>query len=81
MGERDFAFAGEQRDGAHLAEVHADGVVGLLEHAGGEVEFDVVGLFARLGLVLVAIAHPAFARQHIDALRVDGGHQVVEFVG
>ena len=31
LGDLDFAFAGEQGNGAHLAEVHADGVVGLLE--------------------------------------------------
>ena len=56
LGDFDFALAGEQRNGAHLAEVHADGVVGLLEGAGREVELDVVGLFAGLGLVLVALA-------------------------
>jgi hypothetical protein len=51
LGDFYFAFAGEQRHGAHLAEVHADGVVGLLEGAGREVELDVVGIFAasRLG--------------------------------
>ena len=28
LGDRDFAFAGEQLDAPHLAEIHADGVVG-----------------------------------------------------
>ena len=28
LGDLDFAFAGEKRDGAHLAQVHADGIVG-----------------------------------------------------
>ena len=54
LGDFDFALAGEQRNGAHLAQVHADGVVGLLEGSGREVEFNVVGLFAGLGLVLVS---------------------------
>ncbi len=82
LGDFDFALAGEQRNGAHLAEVHADGVVGLFERAGREVEFDVVGLFAGLGLVLVAVAAELrFAGEDIDALGVDGGEQVVEIVG
>ena len=54
FGDFDFALAGEQGDGAHLAQVHADGVVGLLKLTGGEVELDVFGLFAGLGLELVA---------------------------
>ena len=49
--------------GAHLAEVHADGVVGLLEGAGGEVELDVVGLFACLRLVFVAFGTEARLRR------------------
>ncbi len=56
LGDFYFAFAGEQGNGAHLAEVHADGVVGLLEGSGREIEFDVVGLFAGLGLILFAVA-------------------------
>ena len=82
LGDLDFALAGEQGDGAHLAQVHADGVVGLLEGAGGEVELDVVGLFAGLGLVLVALAGElGVAGEDVDALGVDGGEQVVEVVG
>ena len=82
LGDFDFAFAGEQGDGAHLAQVHADGVVGLLEGAGREVEFDVVGLFAGL-VLLVALggAAAAVAGEHIDALSVDGGQQIIEIVG
>src|SRR6185437_6970985 len=36
----DFAFAGEQGHGAHLAQVHADGIVGLFQRAGSEIELD-----------------------------------------
>ena len=46
LGDFDFAFAREQRNGSHLAQVHADGVVGFFERAGSEVEFDVLALFA-----------------------------------
>ena len=38
LGDLDLALAGEQRHRAHLAQVHADGVVGLVEGARGEVE-------------------------------------------
>src|SRR5262249_62284004 len=38
LGDGDLAFAREQRDRAHLAEVHADRVVGLVESARGEIE-------------------------------------------
>ena len=82
LGDFDFALAGEQRNGAHLAQVHADGVVGLFERAGREVELYVVGLFAGLGLVLVAVAAELrLAGEHIDALGVDGGEKIVEIVG
>ena len=75
-----FALTGEQRNGTHLAEVHADGIVGLLEGAGREVELDVVGLFPSLDLALFATAAAFLAREHIDSLGVDGGEEVVEVV-
>ena len=37
----DFAIAGEQRNGAHFAEVHADGVVGLFQCARSQVELEI----------------------------------------
>ena len=45
LGDFNFAFAREQRHGSHLAQVHADGVVGFFQRAGGEVEFDVLPFF------------------------------------
>ena len=47
LGDRHFALAGEQRHRAHLAQVHADGVVGLVEGARREVELH--ALFGRGG--------------------------------
>ena len=82
LGDLNFTFAGEQRDGAHLAEVHADGVVGLLELAGGEVELDVFGLFTGFGRELVvASAELGVGVEDVDALGVDGGEEIVEVVG
>ena len=40
LGDLDLALAGEERHRAHLAQVHAHRVVGLVERAGGEVELD-----------------------------------------
>jgi len=38
----DLALAGEQRHGAHLAQVHADRVVGLVEGARRQVELELL---------------------------------------
>ena len=35
LGDGHFAFAGEQRNGAHFAQVHAHGIVGFFERTGG----------------------------------------------
>ena len=42
-----FAFAREQRHRAHLAQVHADGVVGLVQCSGREIELEFLGPFSR----------------------------------
>ena len=46
LGDFDFAFARQQRHGAHLAQVHAHGVVGFFERSRGQVELDILALFA-----------------------------------
>ncbi len=38
LGDRNLALAGEKWDDGHLAQVHAHGIVRLLERAGGKVE-------------------------------------------
>ncbi len=43
----DFALAGQQRHRAHLAEIHADGIVGLVERARRQVELELLGAFRR----------------------------------
>src|SRR6185437_6178054 len=82
LGDLDFALAGEQRNGAHLAEVHAYRVVGLFKRPGSKVKLDIIGLFTSLGLIFVAIsAELRFAGENVDTLGVDGGEKIVEIVG
>jgi len=45
LGNDDFAFAREQRNHAHLAQIQTNRIVRLLQSAGGEIEFNV---FVRL---------------------------------
>ena len=68
LGDRHLALAGEQRHGAHLAQVHADGVVGLVERARREVELHAVfGPAALAALHRVALAVPLFGVDQVDA--------------
>ncbi len=83
LGDLDLALARQQRDGTHLAEVHADGVVGLFQRAWGQVKLD-VGVFRTFFALLftvLATAAAAIAREHVNALGVDGRQQVVQVVG
>ena len=81
LGDFDFAFAREQRNGAHLAQVHADGIVGFFQRAGREVELDVFAGFHVALVELVESAGRLRTFEDIDALAADGGHQIVEIVG
>ena len=82
LGDFNFAFAREQRHGSHLAQVHADGIVGFFESAGGEVEFDVLPFFAVFEAFLIeSCGRQLGAFQNIDALRTDGGQQIVKVFG
>ena len=47
FGDLDFSVARQQRNRTHFAQVHADGIIGLLESAGSQIELDVtLGGFA-----------------------------------
>ena len=82
LGDFDFAFAREQGHGSHLAQVHADGVVGFFQGSGAEVEFDVLGGFFSILEFFIERRRGHFrALEHIDALRADSGQQIVEVVG
>ena len=78
LGDLHFAFAGEQRDRTHLAEIHADGVVGFFQRAGREIELHVLAGFYVLELLVARHLGPF---EHVNALRADGGQQVLEVVG
>ena len=73
LGELDFALAGEQRDGAHLAQVHADGIVGFVAGFLGQFQVaEVVGFF--FGFLEVELG----LFQNLDAGAVEIGKQVFE---
>ncbi len=79
LGNIHLPFSGEQRHRAHLAQVYPHWIVDLFKGATGGIEFDfaaalhfLIKLFfegreTKLGLPL----------KHINALRADGGEQVV----
>ena len=64
LGDFHFAFARQQRHGAHLAQIHAHGVVGFFERSRRQVELDVLALFELEILVAAKLRRV----QQIDAL-------------
>ena len=80
LGDRHLALAGEQRHRAHLAQVHADRVVGLVECARRQVEFQ---LLAALGRTVEGLLVPeSLVRvEHLDAGAAELVEQVVQFLG
>ncbi len=79
LGDFNFAFAREQRNRAHLAQIHADGIVGFFQRAGRQIKFNVLAGF-HLTSNFLSDRHLG-PLQHIDALGADGGQQVIEIVG
>ena len=82
LGDFHFAFARKQRHSSHLAQIHADGVVGFFESAGREVEFDVLAGFSFFFELLIERGGGKFGSlQHVDSLRTNGGQQIVQVLG
>jgi len=79
LGNFNFAFAGEQGNGAHLAQIHADGVVGLFQRAGGEIKLNIIRLLG-VGIELFFRGELGVF-QDVDSLRADHAKQVVKIVG
>ena len=77
LGDLHLALAGEQRHGAHLAQVHAHRVIGFFQRPRRQVQLDVLALFQLEVLVAVELG----AVQQVDALGADGGDQVVQILG
>ena len=83
LGDLDLALAREQRHGAHLAQVHADGVVGLVERAGGEIELRLVAGAAAVGALAeeLVLAILLLRVDDLDAGVAEGAEQVVQLLG
>ena len=78
----DFALAREQRHRAHLAQVHADRVVGLVERARREVELELLGPFRRAVDRLDVVAQVFLVGvDDLDARAAERVEQIVELVG
>ena len=78
LGDRHLALAGEQRHRAHLAQVHADGIVGLVEGAGREVE---LGVVVRAVAIEVLVAAVGLVRvDDLDAGAAEGVEEIVEIL-
>ena len=88
LGDRDFAFARQQLDRAHLAQIHADGIVGalaglgLLDFGDGllrDLDKLVVGVVVGLFLFLVAVG--LFGFGDVDAHVREHRHDVLDLLG
>src|SRR6185436_9664296 len=78
-GDFDFAFAREEGDRAHLAQVHADGVVGLVEGARREIELDLLGAFTRAVDRLLVAGVFLIGVDDFDARAAERVEEIVEF--
>ena len=67
-----FAFAREQRDGAHLPQVHAHGVVDLLAEAGGQLQVEQIFAFFELFLEILGLF------EDLDACAIQTGEHVLQ---
>ena len=88
LGDGDLALAGEQLDRAHLAEIHADRIVGavgrLLGRLGGDRGRLRLGEFARLGLLLGAALFRVLdllGLDDVDAHVAEHGEDVLDMLG
>jgi hypothetical protein len=79
LGDLDFPLARQERDGAHLAQVHADRIVGLVERAWRQVQLELFGSLARPVEQLVFPVR--FLRvDDLDAGASERTEQIVELV-
>jgi hypothetical protein len=90
LGDGDLALAAEQLDRAHLAQIHAHGIVGAIDrfflgNSGGESSGGIVaGYFLFLVLIgllrLLAVFASFFVLDDVDAHLVQGGHHVFDLL-
>src|SRR5205807_3148382 len=89
LGDRDFAFAREQRNSAHFAQIHAHGIVGFLERTRRQVQVAFAFVQVLLGnTFMVALAgHFHGARRlrrrlifvNLNAVALERGEEIVDF--
>ncbi len=77
LGDLHFAFARKQRHGAHLAQIHAHRVIGLLQRSRRQIQLNVLPLLQLEFLVAGELG----SVEQVDALRADGRDQIVQIVG
>ncbi len=65
LGDLHFAFARQQRHGAHLAQIHAHRVVGFLQRARRQIQLDVFALFQ----LKILVAGKFGSVEQVNALR------------
>src|SRR5258708_537737 len=80
FGDLHFAFAGEQRDRPHLAQVHADGIVRLVEGPWREVELELLGSLPR-AFEEFLLAVRLLGVDYLDAGATERTEKVVQLVG
>lgn len=88
LGDRDFTFAGQELDRAHLAQIHAHGIVGalarlaLLDLGDGLLgDFDeLVVVLVLAALVLVVLAFAVIGFGDVDAHVREHGHDVLDLL-
>src|SRR4029077_1658003 len=72
LGDFNFAFASKQRNSSHLAQIHADGIVGFFQSAGREIEFYILAGFSFFfELFIERGGGKLWSLQHIDSLRTN----------
>ena len=79
LGDLDFAFSREEGDRAHLAQVHANGVVGLVERAWGQVELELLGPLAG-AIEQLVFAVLLFGIDDFDSGAPERAEQIIELV-
>ena len=88
LGDGNFTFARQQRNRAHFAQIHANGIVGFFESARTEVEIAVFGSDFFLYYDFCTIGSIGGGKRglrsrkilvHIDAVTLEGGKQIVDF--
>src|SRR5712691_10805082 len=78
--EIDFTLAREQRDGAHLAQVHAHRIVGLVERARREIELELFRAFGGAVDRFVVAQVLLIGVDDLDARAAEGVEEIVELV-